>query len=357
MMPSMSGYEVAQKLRKKYLASELPIIMVTAKNQVSDLVQGLHTGANDYLAKPFTKDEFLARLQTHLNLRQINDVTSRFVPTEFIRAIGRETITEVQLGDNKAQDITVLFTDIRGYTGLSEAMSPEENFRFVQAYAGRMGPIIHRNHGFVNQYLGDGIMALFQRKGEDALQAAIDMQRRVWEYNQQRISKGRDPIKVGMGLHTGPLIMGIIGDSLRSDPAVIADTVNTASRLEGLTKYYGSAILVSEDSLDTMGSDYRSGCRYLGLVQVKGRQQPMGLYECFLGDEPDVIKRKQAIASNFDAAVQAYLMGDMKLAVAKFAPLSEGGDQTAQYFLTKALHYRDKGVPKDWIGVDVMMRK
>ncbi|HRI58572.1 MAG TPA: two-component regulator propeller domain-containing protein, partial [Saprospiraceae bacterium] len=161
MMPRMSGYEVCQKIREKYLPSELPIIMVTAKNQVLDLVQGLDTGANDYLAKPFSKEEFLARVKTQLNLHHINEATSKFVPNEFLRSLGRDNITEVLLGDHVEREVTVLFSDIRDYTTLSESMMPEENFNFVKAFNGRMGPVIQQHKGFVNQYLGDGIMAIF----------------------------------------------------------------------------------------------------------------------------------------------------------------------------------------------------
>ena len=177
MMPRMNGYEVCQTIREEHLPSEVPVIMLTAKSQITDMIQGLETGANDYITKPFSKDEFLARIKTHLNLHRINRATQKFVPTDFLRTIDRKNITEVRLGDQKAQTITVFFSDIRSYTTLSEGMTPDENFKFVNAYAGRMGPIIREHRGFVNQYLGDGIMALFQHEPEDSLKAAIQMQK------------------------------------------------------------------------------------------------------------------------------------------------------------------------------------
>lgn len=225
MMPHMSGYEICQKIREKYLPSELPVLMVTAKNQIADLVQGLDTGANDYIAKPFSKDEFLARVKTHLHLHQINRVTNRFVPTAFLKALGKSTLTEIRLGDQTEENVTVFFSDIRSYTTLAETMTPKENFRFVNAYAGRMGPIIQQNNGFVNQYLGDGIMAIFQQNPLDGLSAAIEMQAKIRSYNEERKKQGRQPLRVGMGLHTGSLIMGIIGDEDRTDAATISDTV------------------------------------------------------------------------------------------------------------------------------------
>ena len=206
MMPRMNGYEVCQKIREKFMSSELPVIMVTAKNQVQDLVHGLNIGANDYLAKPFSKQELQARIKTQLDLNKIFDIASRFVPNEFIKSLGKEKITDVNLGDLAHKDVSVLFTDIRGYTTISEQMTPEENFNFINAFNHRMGPVIQSMNGFVNQYLGDAIMALFPSNPQDALISAIEIQRTLIAYNKGRAEKGRIPISVGIGLHTGPLI-------------------------------------------------------------------------------------------------------------------------------------------------------
>lgn len=381
MMPRINGYEVCRRIRKKYLPSELPVIMITAKNQVPDLVEGFAVGANDYLAKPFSRDELLARVKTQLDLHQIFDITGRFVPNEFLRSLGRERLTEVMLGDYIQREVTILFTDIRNYTTLSESMTPEQNFRFVNAYHRRMGPVIRRHHGFVNQYLGDAIMAVFPKNPQDAIQAAIEMQETLRRYNQKRIAEKRQPIKVGMGLHTGPLIMGIIGDHLRMDAATIADTVNTASRIESLTKYYGASILLSEDAIREItereegkkdaqrpSSLYpiastllplSSSLRYLGKVLVKGKQEPLGLYECFAGDDTEVAAKKQKSLSDFDDALRQYIARDFHNAILilKQIVANNPSDAVARRFLAKAEYYLDRGVPKDWEGVEVMERK
>ncbi|TAE51859.1 MAG: response regulator [Bacteroidetes bacterium] len=359
MMPRMSGYEVAQKIRETHLPSDLPIIMITAKNQVADLVQGLQTGANDYLAKPFSKDEFLARLGTHLNLRQINTATRRFVPEEFIRSLGRSGITEVQVGDSIDREVTVLFSDIRGYTTLAETMTPQENFAFVNAFARRMGPVIQQHHGFVNQYLGDGIMAIFQQQPHDSLQAAIGMQLALRNYNEERKATGRMPLRIGIGMHTGPLVMGIIGDDHRSDAAVIADTVNTASRLEGLTKYYGANILLSEVSFAALEPALQAQCRYLGLVQVKGKQEPMGIYECFAGDAPAIGEQKRISRQQFESYLHDFILGKMDDAQHGFAKLAADvpEDQAVQRLLRQSALYLQAGLPSGWAGVEVMEGK
>ena len=150
---------------------------------------------------------------------KIHEVTKKFVPNEFIRLLGKENLTDVKLGDQAENIVTVLFTDIRDFTTLSEKMTPGENFKFVSSFNERLGPIIRLHQGFINQYLGDSIMAIFPRHPEDALNAAIAMQRAVYELNLQRQAEGLPAIRAGIGMHTGPLIMGITGDEHRLDAA------------------------------------------------------------------------------------------------------------------------------------------
>src|SRR6476660_1164835 len=182
-------------------------------------------------------------------MRLVYEATGKFVPYEFIGSLGHNVITDVRLGDQVEKIVTVLFSDIRDYTSLSEQMSPEENFKFVCSFNERMGPAIRRHNGFINQYLGDAIMAIFPRNAEDALSAAIEMQKEVQDLNKIRISNDQTPIQIGVGMHTGPLIMGITGDENRMDATTISDTVNIASRLESLTKHYSVNVILSDSSL------------------------------------------------------------------------------------------------------------
>ncbi|WP_147297748.1 tetratricopeptide repeat protein [Seonamhaeicola aphaedonensis] len=359
MMPNMSGYEVCEIIRTRYLSSELPIVLLTAKNRVSDLVTGFNAGANDYLTKPFSKNELLSRIKTHLRLCSIHRATSKFVPYEFLKSVGREAITDVVLGDYTEKEITVLFTDVRDYTRLAESMTPEQNFKFVNAYVGRMGPVIHDNNGFVNQYLGDGIMALFPNHAEDALKACIDMQKVIQQYNERRQGEGYETIQVGMGLHTGQLVMGIIGDPNRNDTAIIADTVNTASRMEGVTKYYGANIILSEASIDTITNKKDFNFRFLGKVMVKGKQNAMRIYECFDGDDSEQIELKKKTFENFEKGLKCFLNKEFPKASAMFDKIIRVNpkDEVAHYFLTKSAEYTFSGVPEDWEVINKMDMK
>ncbi len=354
MMPRMSGYEVCERIRLEHPPSELPVIMVTAKDRAMDMVQGLNTGANDYITKPFSREEFLARVKTHLNLQRIYSATERFVPHEFIRSLGRESITDVQLGDQIEKEVTVLFSDIRDYTSLSEEMSPEENFAFVKSYMGRMGPIIKDHSGFVNQYLGDGIMALFLKSPEDALHSAIEMHEEVAAYNQYRSQRGRQAIRVGVGLHTGSLIMGIIGDAERSDAATISDSVNTAARLEGLTKHFQSSILFSDACLMQLSDPTKFRYRFLGKILPKGKSQSLKIFECLDGDPVEVIRMKEPILQAFDDALQFYLARDFVTAANLFEKvlIQFPWDKPSQLYLAKAQKFIEKGVPENWAGIE-----
>lgn len=308
-------------------------------------------------------------------IRRIHEVTTRFVPYEFISALGREKLTEVMLGDQVLREVTVFFSDIREYTALAESMTPEDNFRFVNAYNGRMGPVIYENAGFVNQYLGDGIMAIFPKSPSDALRAAIEMQRVLHTYNLERIDTGRQPIKVGMGLHTGPLIMGIIGDVQRMEAATIADTVNTAARIESLTKYYGVNILLSgdcivksevlpESAIAEAGGNRKSevdafNFRYLGEVQVKGKREPVAIYECFDGDAPEQVEKKNATADIFSEAMRDYYNRNFRSAAQALKSILavNPDDRTAKILLNRMEGYLHTGVPDDWTGVEKMSVK
>lgn len=305
-------------------------------------------------------------------IRKIHEVTTRFVPNEFLRSLGRQHITDITLDDFVEREVTVFFCDIRDYTSLSETMTPEENYRFVKAFNSRMSPIIYENRGFVNQYLGDAIMAIFPERPSDALKAAISMQKTLIMYNEERVSRGRQPLRMGIGLHTGPLILGIIGDQQRMDVATISDTVNTTARIESLTKHYKANILLSEDSLSKL--EVRSGkweassdsrfrlptshfrFRYLGPVQVKGKREPVGIYECFDGDVSQMVDRKLQTQVDFETGLNHFFARRFSEALAAFDRILEinPDDLVVRRFFNKATKFSREKVPEGWTGVEMM---
>ncbi len=314
------------------------------------------------------KQEQLEREQ-YLNreLRELNIATTRFVPKDFVKILNKESLKELQLGDQVDATMTILFADIRGYTKLSESMTPEENFKFINAYVGRMGPIIQAHRGFICQYYGDGMMALFKDDHQKAIEAAIAMQRSLEEYNKVRLATDRQPFKIGIGINTGHLMLGVIGDKHRYDTSVLSDAVNTASRLEGLTKIFGSQIIVSEKTLKeikdldqhTDGTDYLGSFRFLGRVKVKGKDQTLKVYEVFDGELETVKERKRKTAPEFEQAIEYYFhrkfgkAADILKEILEKAP----DDVAAQYYLDRSVQFIVNGVEEDWSGVEEMVSK
>lgn len=359
MMPRMTGYEVCQQLREKFAAYELPVVMLTAKNQVSDLVEGLESGANDYLAKPISKQELLARIKTHLQLSKINAAYGRFVPHEFLEFLNKESIVDVQLGDQVLEEMTVLFSDIRSFTTLSEEMTPKENFDFLNEYLQRVGPTIRKYGGFIDKYIGDAVMALFAKDADDAVRAAIAMQEQVSLFNVERLERGQEAIAIGIGLHTGRLMLGTIGEAQRMESTVIADAVNLASRLEGLTKLYGASVLISNHTFERLNSPIAYDFRFLGKVTVKGKKHPIGIFEIFNSDPSHLKRLKQETNNDFEKALHLYEEKEFAAARDIFQKVAAANpqDKAARFYIERCQVYQNQGIGDRWDGVEILDTK
>ncbi len=359
MMPKMSGFEVCKIIRQTYPANQLPVIMLTAKNQVSDLVQGMEAGANDYLTKPFSKGELITRIKTHIQLSRVNIAYSNFVPLEFLQLLEKDNIVDVRLGDHVQKQMAVMFADIREFTTLSERMSPKENFDFINAYLGRVSPVIRKHHGFIDKYIGDAIMALFPETADDALQASIEIHQQLEAFNQEREKRQLLPIKIGIGLHIGTLMLGTIGEEKRMEGTVISDAVNLASRLEGLTKMYGASILISEEILRELSNPEQYHSRFLGKVRVKGKKAPVHVFEIINPESHKVREKKIALKSTFSQAINAYYKKQFKQALKNFKPILKElpEDKAARFYLERCEYYLEQGTPDDWEGIEALTQK
>lgn len=292
-------------------------------------------------------------------IRKIHDASQKFVPSEFIRSLGKARITEVSLGDLTEREVTVVFADIRGFTTLSEILDPKDNFLFVNGFNNRMGPIIRKHGGFILQYLGDGFMALFPDGANGALSASVEMQALLREYNTERALKNRMPVQVGIGMQNGRLIMGITGDAERLDAAIISDTVNTAARIEGLSKPYGTSILLTQECRDNLPNADQFDFRYLGRVQLKGKNKPIDLYECIDGDPPDLKAHKLRNLDLFNQAMDRYFNREFAMAAVTFQQIfkQDERDLPAKLFLNRAAHLITQEIEDNWKGVELMTSK
>lgn len=344
----MGAIILAGKQTDQFSAGHLKLLVTLA----------LQSSAAIESAMLYEKNIREAREREETMLR-IHEVTKKFVPHEFIRSLGKETLTDVRLGDQAEKIVTVLFTDIRDFTTLSEKMTPEENFRFVSSFNARLGPIIRSHNGFINQYLGDSIMAIFPDSATDALTAAIEMQKAVLELNKERSIDNLPPIRAGIGMHTGPLIMGITGDEFRMDAATISDTVNTAARIESLTKYYKAPLLLSHETLAFINGQQHFTIRHLGNVRLKGKHKVLTIIECIDGNEPAVYQRKLKTLSSFTEAMRYYNEGQFENAIGVFASIVaiDPDDETVAHFMQNAVKYQQEGVPANWSGAEEMVSK
>lgn len=292
-------------------------------------------------------------------MRKVFDATEKFVPYQFLKSLGHEVITDVKLGDQAEKVVTVLFTDIRDYTSLSEKMTPEETFGFICLFNARMGPIVRKHQGFINQYLGDSIMAIFPVNAAHALEAAIEIQREIQAFNKLQQQKNKPRIQIGVGLHTGSLIMGITGDQDRMDACTISDTVNTASRVESLTKHYKASILLSEESLKQIEHPEVFHLRNLGLVQLKGKLSSINVYECFNSNTDEELQQKVETLSIFNEGVACYLNQSFENANHAFKKVLQinENDPTARFFYLHTKQIVDSGVDEKKSGVVEMEEK
>lgn len=292
-------------------------------------------------------------------LVKLNAALERFVPHEFLQFLGKSSIVDVTLGDQVQRDMTIFFSDIRSFTTLSEQMSPQENFIFINDYLSRVSPIIRNHHGFIDKYIGDAVMALFPDDVEHALVAAISIQQELFKFNKERRAGGQPPIEVGTGIHTGSLMLGTIGEKQRMESTVISDNVNLAFRLEGLTKLYGASIVLSQYSLFSLSQPNRYRFRFLDRVRVKGKAEPVSVFEIFEGDPPQVIDLKLKTLRDFEKGLLHYHSREFEAARSRFARVMavNPSDKAAGLYRKRAEHFERYGVPPDWEGITALTEK
>lgn len=211
-------------------------------------------------------------------LRQ-RDGLARFLPGPVVDRVlsgGTESLAPVQ------REVTVLFTDIRGFTTMSEHMAPRDVMALLDEYLGRMSQIVKGHDGVVGKFLGDGMLAFWGAPDHvpdhptRAVRAARDMLRALDEMNQDRLRNGAEPLRIGVGVHTGVVAAGMLGGATQAEYTIIGDTVNVASRIESLTKTHGVDVLMSETTWNRLNGVIRG--RRVAEAEIRGRSQPIVLY-------------------------------------------------------------------------------
>lgn len=257
----------------------------------------------------------IAHQQALALLQQTETAYGRLVPSQLLNLLEAKSIVDVKLGDQVERKMTIMFSDIRDFTPLSESMTPAENFEFINAYLSQMEPVISRHRGIIDKYIGDTIMALFEHGADDALSGAIAMLERLGYYNAGRLRAGYAPIQIGIGLNTGVVIIGTVGGLNRMDSTVIGDAVNLTARLEEATKTYRAPLIISQNTLYDLADPDKYHIRFLDRIRVKGKSQPLSIYEVFDNDDEKLRRNKRESRTIFEKAVAYYHLKDIPKAI------------------------------------------
>lgn len=300
---------------------EASIVGDTSSREVSNLSTGIVA----------MKDSIREKIN---DIEIINASYERFVPKEFLTLLQKKSIIDVEIGDNSSLEMSVLFSDMRNFTMISEKLTPQQNFKFLNSYLDKMTPAINQNEGFIDKYIGDAVMALFPKHPDDAVKAAIEMNIALKSLNKNDAS---DPIKMGVGIHKGNLVLGTIGRATRMETTVISDTVNSSARLESLNKVYGTNILISGEIKQSLTSSLKSQCRLIDRTRVKGKSKMLEVYEVLSADITNNYKNKLETKNTLEKVVKDFFSKKTESAAKELKKISKHkkSDSVIQYWTDK----------------------
>lgn len=288
----------------------------------------------------------------------LNEAQRRFVPQEFITSLGHEDISEVQLSDSVTKTMSILFADILGYTKLVEGMPPDATVHLLNDLLGALEPTIHEHHGFVDSYIGDAIMALFDGSPRNAIDAALAMLAALRRHNELRIAEGKPAIAIGIGINTGLVTLGTIGGAKRFKCSVFGDSVNLAARIEQLTRRYNTPLLVSGHTLELIGEGHTYDVRLIDKVSVVGRVSATTLFEIYDADPEPRRSHKRHVEADYRSGIAAYYERRFAEAAIAFARCREHHDDSVlQGYARRAQALIDAPPDDAWTGIEVLNQK
>lgn len=312
MMPEMNGYQVLEYLKTDAHLRHIPVITISALDEIESVVRCIEMGAEDYLTKPFNSVLLRARIGACLEKKRLRDqevsyrqqlerrmaeiqklakdleLRNNFIRETFGRYITDEVVASLletpeglKFGGENKRKVTILMSDLRGFTSLSEGLPPEKVVSILNIYLGTMTDVIMKHHGTIDEFIGDAILVIFGApiwKADDAQRAvacAVEMQLAMEAVNEQNRREGLPEVEMGIGMNTGEVVVGNIGSPKRTKYGIVGSHVNLTARIESYT--VGGQILISEATLEDAGAILRID----GQMQVepKGVKEPLTLYE------------------------------------------------------------------------------
>ena len=297
IMPQQRGHEVLAAIHKS--SPETRTVLLTGQTELEAVTESVnHANLFHFIAKPWEKmdllmtvDRAIESLHAAREQKRRIEVFHRFVPSNFLAVLGVDDPINAKVNIGMMQNMSVLFTDIRGFTTLSESHGPETVFESLNNVFDVIVPVITSHNGVIDKFIGDAVMALF-KSAEDATRAGIEIVTKV-----EQLPTPMGPLRVGVGINSGDLILGTVGNVNRIQTTVLGDVVNIASRIEALTKQVQTPLLLS----DATAQQIDLPKRFLGRFSVKGRMEPLGIHQCMTMCTPDELSAITAGTEAFSA--------------------------------------------------------
>lgn len=288
------------------------------------------------------------------NKRWVIDAFGKYISKDLLDEIVNHK-RELKLGGGK-RTITVFFSDIRGFTSISESLSPEDLVHLLNEYLTEMTDIILAHKGTVDKFIGDAVMAFWNAPllekdhAKLACKSAIAQVKRLKELQKEWKKQKREIFEIGCGIHTGEAVIGNMGSEDRFDYTAMGDTINLGSRIEGLTKQYGVSIIISESTYEMVKNDFN--CRLLDVVNVKGKKIPIKIYEL-------VVDYDKKFCEQYEKALSLYFKSKFKEALKEFeeALKMKKEDESSKLFVERCKQYLKNPPGKDWNGSFKMKTK
>ena len=282
MMPVMDGFAVLAHMKADPTLRNIPVIIISAMNDLESVVKGIEYGAEDYLSKPFEPVLLQARLSSSLEKKRLRDEQRRLIRTFTDRDVAEELIRQGFSLGGKYTHISAMYTDIRNFTTITEANDPADIIHLINQYYLIVIDAVQSHGGNVNQLQGDGLLSYFGApvsypdQAVRAVQSALEISRKVSSFNEEQAKSGGLQIKIGTGIATGRVVAGYVGTPSRASYLCVGDPINLSSRLEGHTKVVNRPIVIDEATCRELNGAFP--VQWLGEETFKGKTIPVTVY-------------------------------------------------------------------------------
>ena len=229
----------------------------------------------------------------------------KYVPKQFLKFLGKNSILELELGNQVQKEVTTMFCDIRNSTATSSTLSLEDNFNYINSYLKVVSPLVRKHGGFVDKYLGDGILAVFM-KAENAMECAVQIVKAIEQKNKSSVAT--PSMDVGISLNTGEVVFGVVGEEERKSPTIISDTVNLASKMENINKFFHTKIIFSKRTLNSLRNEYPLSYRFIGTLTLEDKDY-LSMFECLDSYDKKTREKLESVKVTFEQGVRYYNLG------------------------------------------------